>query len=193
LNPRTRPVGDDVVHFVAGRPVAGPPVTRYSLSHARLIMNRLLGFSLALILATVVGCQRGDQPKYANVKGTVTYNGKPIDKGQITFALEGRPPSTMDVVGGKYSGQAMVGSNKVSISAKRKGTGPKLSKDAETQVKGYQEKFKAQPGQFGGPPSDYDPSMVEYIPPEWGTRSTQMRVVESGAPNEFNVDVTGKD
>src|SRR5262249_56971611 len=94
-------------------------------------MNRPHGFLLFLLLATAVGGGRGDQPSYANVKGTVKFNGKPIPKGQITFAMEGRPPSTMDIVDGEYSGQAMVGSNKVSVSAKKKsGTAPQLSAPA---------------------------------------------------------------
>ena len=150
-----------------------------------------------LIILTVVGCQGGDKPKYANVKGKVTFNGKPIEKGQITFALEGRPPSTMDIVDGRFSGQAMVGSNKVSVSAKKKSAaapqvkgGAAAAKDAEAQMKGYM-KWKA-PGEFGGPPLDYDPTMVEYIPPEWGTRSTQMRVVEAGAANDFEFNIKAK-
>jgi hypothetical protein len=160
-------------------------------------MNRPLGLLLCLVLATVVGCQKGDKPTYANVKGTVTYNGKPIEKGQITFALEGRPPSTMDIVDGKFSGQAMVGSNKVSVSAKKKVATPPpvkggaaAAKDAQSQIKGYM-KFKAAKGEFGGPPLDYDPTMVEYIPPAWGIHSTQMREVKAGAANEFQFDIKG--
>src|SRR5919198_3596188 len=107
-------------------------------------MNRPLGFFLFLSLATVVGCNRADKPIYANVKGTVTYNGKAIEKGTITFAVEGRPPTTMDIVDGKFAGQAMVGSNKISVSARKKsGSGPRLTKDAQIQIKGYMEKFKA--------------------------------------------------
>jgi hypothetical protein len=157
-------------------------------------MKRLFGFPLCLILATVVGCSKGDQPTYANIKGTVTYNGKPIEKGKITFEILGRPPQTMDIVGGEFNGQAMVGENKVSVSAKKKSSsGPKLSgpalKDAEAQIKGYTEK---RPGSFGGPPVDYDPSMVEYIPPEWGTNSTQKRVVEAGQTNQFEFSIKAK-
>jgi hypothetical protein len=156
-------------------------------------MNRSLGLLLLpLALAALVGCQQGDKPIYANVSGTVTYNTQPIEKGQITFAVEGRPPSTMDIVDGKFSGQAMIGSNKVSVSAKKKVTSaPKLGKDAETQISGYKEWMRGK-GEFGGPPSDWDPTMVEYIPPEWGTESKQMRVVESGATNELNFDIRGK-
>lgn len=179
------------MHFVAGRPSSGPPFSCFFLSHSRHTMNRSFKYLPFLILAAVVGCQRGDKALYANVKGSVTFNGKPIDKGQITFALEGRPPSTMDIVDGKFNGQAMVGSNKVSVSAKRKGAGPTLSKDAQTQIKGYTERFKAAPGQFGGPPADYDPSMVEYIPKEWNTESRQMRVVEAGAANDFEFNIKG--
>ena len=158
-------------------------------------MNRPLGFLLFLLLATVVGCNKGDQPTYANVKGTVKYNGEPIKKGQITFALEGRAPSTMDIVDGEFNGQAMVGSNKVSVSAKKKGAAPGVkggaaaAKDAEAQIKGYMTK---RPGSFGGPPVDYDPTMVEYIPSEWGTHSTQTRVVEAGQPNQFEISIKGK-
>src|SRR6516165_1862426 len=140
-------------------------------------MKHPLRFFLFLILASVVGCQQREKQPFANVKGMVTFDGKPIEKGQITFALEGRPPSTMDIVDGKYSGQAMVGSNKVSVSARKKvATPPPVrggaasAKDADTQIKGYM-KFKAGPGEFGGPPLDYDPTLVEYIPPEWGTQS----------------------
>ena len=45
--------------------------------------------------------------------GTVNYNGKPLQKGTITFATDGRPPTQMDIFDGKYAGQAMVGSNKI--------------------------------------------------------------------------------
>src|SRR6516165_6159872 len=107
-------------------------------------MNRPLGFILVLILATVVGCGgQVAQPKYANVKGKVTYNGKPIDKGQITFSVDGQPPSYMNIVDGDFSGQAMVGSNRVSVDAwKRGATAPKLSEHAQIQMEGYLKKFK---------------------------------------------------
>ena len=143
-----------------------------------------------MFLAAVLGCQKDDKLTYANVKGTVTFNGQPIEKGQITFASEGRPPTTMDITSGQFAGQAVVGSNKISVSAKKKSAAAaKLPKDAETQIKGYKERMK---GDFGGGGSiDFDPSMVEYIPPEWGLDSKQMRVVESGAANEFQFDIKG--
>ena len=159
-------------------------------------MNHLLGFLPFLILGTVVGCQQGDKQTYANVKGTVTFNGKPIEKGHITFAVEGRAPSTMDIDDGTFNGQALVGSNKVSVSARKKSaTQPTkgnsaAAKDADAQMNGYM-KFKAGRGEFGGPPADYDPTMVEYIPPQWGAHSTNMRMVEAGKTNEFEFAIKG--
>jgi len=157
-------------------------------------MNRRLGLVLLPVaIAVVVGCDKGEKPKYANVSGTVTYNGAPIDKGQITFAPEGRPPSTMDIQDGKFNRQAMIGSNKIIVSAKkRSGSAPKLTKDAETQINGYKMYMKGK-GEFGGPPADYDPTMIDYIPPEWGSASTQMRVVESGSANDFKFEIKGSD
>jgi hypothetical protein len=153
-------------------------------------MNRSLTLLLCLTLAMVVCCKGGDRQIYANVSGTVKYNGKLIEKGEITFALEGRPPSTMDIVDGKFSGQAMVGSNKIVVSAKKKGTTTaRLDEHAETQIKGYMKWAKK--GEFGGPPADYDPTMVEYIPAQWNTESKQIRVVETGAANDFQFDISG--
>jgi len=152
-------------------------------------MNRPLGFILFLILATVVGCGQENKPTYANVKGKVTYNGEPIEKGQITFTVEGQPPTSMNIVDGAFNGQAMVGSNKVSVSAKKKSaSAPKLSKQAQTQIQGYQ-KYKREDK---GTVSEYDESMVEYIPPEWGAQSKEVRVVESRSTNEFEFDIKGK-
>jgi len=154
-------------------------------------MNRPLGFILFLILATVVGCGQRDKPTYANVKGKVTYNGKPIEKGQITFSMAGQPPSSMNIVDGAFNGQAMVGSNKVSVSAMKKAaTAPKLPPNAQIQIEGYLKKFKAE-GKGGGA-TEYDGTLVEYIPPEWGSQSKEMRVVESGSANEFEFNVIGK-
>jgi hypothetical protein len=156
-------------------------------------MNRSLRFLLCLLLVTFVGCQRGNEPKYANVKGKVTYNGSPIEKGEISFAMGGQPPSTMKIVDGEFNGQAMIGSNTISVNAwKKSPTAPKPSAAANIQIQGYLEKFKHAPNE-GGPSVEYDPTLVNYIPPEWGIQSKETRVVESGSANEFEFNITGKD
>ena len=152
-------------------------------------MNRPLGFILLLVPAMVVGCG-GDAPKYANVKGTVTFNGQPIEKGTITFALPGRPPSTMDIADGKFNGQAMVGENRVSVSAmKRLANAPKLPPQAESFMKGMHQGKREDAGSI----SEYDPNAVDYIPQEWGLQGKQTRVVEPGSTNEFEFNIKGPD
>ena len=153
-------------------------------------MNRSIGF-LTLVLVLVVGCGQGDKPPaYANVSGTVNYNGKPIEKGKITFSTDGRPPSTTDIIDGKFTGQAMVGSNKIVISAMRKISGDKkLRPQAQVMVRGYTEKMK---GQVGGAPIDYDPDAEDYIPKEWGQESNQIRVIEAGGSSNLAFEIKGK-
>jgi hypothetical protein len=150
-------------------------------------MKRSLGCLVFLILAPALGCQQGDRQTYANVKGTVTFNGKPLDKGEITFEVEGRPPSTTDIVDGKFAGQALVGSNKISVSAKKRSAAaaPKRPKYADEQEKAMREKA-------GSSAPDVDPSMVESIPPEWNTQSKHKRVVEAGAANDFEFHIKGQ-
>jgi hypothetical protein len=153
-------------------------------------MNRRLLLLPFLLLAAVIGCS-GQGPKYTNVKGTVKYNGKPVEKGFVTFKVEGMPPSSIDIVDGEFHGQAMVGTNKVSVSALKKaagGSGPRLDAHAKGQVQGYM-KYKRE-DRSGDP--DIDPTtMVDYIPKEWGSQSTHTLVVEAGAPNEFPISIKG--
>jgi len=153
-------------------------------------MNRPLLFLLVLMLATAAGCSQGDAPKYTNVKGKVKYNGKPIDKGSITFVIEGNPPSAMDIIDGEFTGQAMVGSNKISVSALKKSAtgGAKLDAHAQAQVKGYM-KYKREDA--GNNPINIDPSLVDYMPPEWGLNSKHRLVVEAGGSNDFTINIKG--
>jgi len=146
-----------------------------------------------LLLATVVGCGAGDKPKYANVKGKVTFNGHPIEKGVITFSMDGRAPASMDIIDGEFNGQAMVGTNRVSVSAMKKtATAKTLPKEAQSQIKGYQQKFKDQPNTGGGTVGEFDPTAVDYIPPEWGPQSKETRVIEAGQTNDIEIHIKGK-
>jgi hypothetical protein len=146
---------------------------------------------LFLILAPVVGCGPGDKKTYTNVKGTVTLNGKPLDKGEITFVVSGKPPTFMDVTDGKFSGQALVGSNTISVTAKRKsGVAPVLPKQAQQQAAAYKAKSQAQGG--ADPKANFDSTMIDLIPKEWGPDSKQVRVVEAGAANDFEFNIKSK-
>lgn len=151
-------------------------------------MYQLVRFTILAAAIGTIGCGKDDgAPPYANVSGTVNYNGKPIEKGQITFTTDGRPPSAMDIVDGKFSGQAMIGSNKVSVAAYRPATKQrKLPETAKKQIEAYQAMNKSG---GGGAAPGFDPSMEDYIPAEWGKESKQLRVVERGAANNFDFDI----
>ena len=154
-------------------------------------MYQLARFTALAVAIGVVGCGKDDgAPAYTNVSGTVTYNGKPLEKGIITFSTDGRPPSAMDVVDGKFAGQAMVGSNKVAVSAFRKSSKErKIPASAQAQYKAYQAMNK---GGASGTSEQFDPTMEDYIPAEWGQESKQIRVVEPGGANNFQFEIKGK-
>jgi len=153
-------------------------------------MNRLSSFTALAVALAVAGCNKDGAPKYANVSGTVMYNGQPLPKGQITFSTDGRPPTAMDIVDGKFTGQAMIGSNKISIAAFRKSAKERnYPETARKQIEAY----RAMNDKGGGDTSGaFDPSMEDYIPPEYGRETKQIRVVEAGGQNKFDFDIKGK-
>jgi hypothetical protein len=150
-------------------------------------------FALLLGLVAAAGC--GDDadkpPPYVNVTGTVTYNDKPLDKGQITFTVPGRPPVTLDVVNGKFAGQAMAGDNRVSVVARRKAAGKAKSKLTPEMEKRIKQMSETMSGGGGAPPPDHDPDSEDYIPPEWGKASKQVRVIAPGQDNNLQFDIRG--
>lgn len=154
-------------------------------------MHQLIRFTPLLLALGVIGCggTADKPPAFANVSGTVTYNGKPIDKGTITFATDGRPPTVADIVDGKYTGQAMVGKNKVSISAFRKAAKAReMPETAKKQIEAYQKLNKSGGGGTG---DEYDPTKEDYIPDEYGKASKQIREVQPSAPNTFDFNIKG--
>jgi hypothetical protein len=154
-------------------------------------MYQLARFTaLAVAIGVVVGCGKKDGPAFANVSGTVTYNGAPLAKGQITFQTDGRPPTVADIVDGKFAGQARIGSNKVAVAAFRKAAKERVI--PETAKKQYEAYRAMNKGGGGGTSAQFDPTMEDYIPDEWGKASKQLRVVEAGAPNTFEFDIKGK-
>ena len=152
-------------------------------------MHTLLRLTALALAIGLVGCAKGKAPSYANISGTVTYNGKPIEKGQITFNFDGRPPTVADIVDGKYTGQAMVGANKISIVAYRKAAKAReLPPGAQKQVQAYMQMNK---GGDGGKAESSDLSMEDYIPDDYGKNSRQTRVVEAGVQNTFDFNIKG--
>ena len=128
-------------------------------------MKYSFGFVVCLILVTGIGCG-AKKDNYAKVKGTVTLNGKPLDKGEVFFILAGKPAACMVIVDGKFSGQAMVGSNKIQFSVTKKtGKAPVLPPNAALQMKAYREKGVSQGGADPKAVSGADSTVIDIIPP----------------------------
>ena len=144
--------------------------------------------SLLLGFLFVSGCGTADKPPpYANVSGKVLFNGKAIEKGTITFSTDGRPPAVLDITDGAFSGQSLVGSNKVSISYRRKTNRTmNLPPDVQERLKHEGE------SRNGNPNAQSVPEGEEMIPPEWGSSTKQIRVIESGVANQLEFDIKGK-
>jgi len=70
------------------------------------------------LMALLSGC--GGTPTY-KVSGTVTWQGKEVEDGQITFLPEdgNLHPATAKIVNGRYEARVPAGRSKVEISAQR--------------------------------------------------------------------------
>lgn len=157
---------------------------------------RKLFQSVALVACTTLllaGCSSGDKPpSYVNVAGSVNVDGKPLSNAIIIFSTDGRPPSQIQIIDGQYNGQAMVGSNRISISAKRKGAGAANSRVTEMDKARMAGQDKARASQGGGRAPDESESGEETIPADFSSNSKQMRVIEAGAQNKFDFDIKTK-
>ncbi|QDU64172.1 hypothetical protein Pan216_50610 [Planctomycetes bacterium Pan216] len=128
-------------------------------------------FVLGLILiGATIGCGgRSDRPETFPVKGTVTVNGTPLEKGTIKF--RGDPSNTAstggEVVDGVFAFDATSGEKLVEIVATR-----------------------AIPGKFVEPnPGEKVQATEQFIPKEYNRESTLRADVQSEPPNEFTFDL----
>ncbi|MDB5343469.1 MAG: hypothetical protein JWP89_1846 [Schlesneria sp.] len=93
-------------------------------------MTRCAVAVLLICLLGISGCSKAvDSPKtapLADVAGTVTLDGKPMDEpeGTISFAAPGQPPAAFPIKGGKFEGKTRVGESRVEIRAMRVGGEP---------------------------------------------------------------------
>ncbi len=157
---------------------------------------RKLFQSVALVACTsllLAGCSNSDKPpSYVNVAGSVNFDGKPLTNAIIIFSTDGRPPSQIQIIDGQYNGQAMVGSNKISISAKRKGGGAENSRITGVDKSRISGMEKARASQGGGLAPDESETGEETIPADFSSNSKQMRVIEAGVQNKFDFDIKTK-
>lgn len=134
---------------------------------------------VVLILAggmvAAAGCGRErSQAVRMPVRGEVLLDGKPMPHGRISFnAMGGEPPAVMEIDSGSYAGQAIVGRNRVMITASKSSS------------------MKKAMG-FDGP--GYDESVeVNTLPARYNV-STELEAVvtESLAGNSFNFDLSSE-
>jgi hypothetical protein len=130
-------------------------------------------------LLVMTGCAASPDDRLP-VRGTVTYDGQPMDGGVILFLPQGENADKRikvggDIVKGKYAIPAGKGPNpglcRVEITWKRK-TGRKLRNN-----------------EVGGPPVDEE---VEGLPPKYHTQSTLTAEIKPSGRNTVDFDLKSK-
>lgn len=81
------------------------------------VSSAVRSIRIFLVLFLLGGCTSGDGPARYQVSGSVTYQGQPVEKGEITFAdpLAGQVNSSPLGPGGSYSMELPAGDFKVSV------------------------------------------------------------------------------
>jgi hypothetical protein len=87
-------------------------------SPTRIDDCRVATLAAATLCALLCGCGNRGPDTYP-VAGEITFDGKPVDHGDILFipADNRLGPEGARVIGGKYSGRAKAGTNRVEITA----------------------------------------------------------------------------
>jgi hypothetical protein len=139
---------------------------------------RLGGVGWLLIsMALWLGCGGDSSGRYA-ITGTVTLDGAPLDKGNISF---------QPTEGAKTTSGAIVNAGSFSI-PKDKGLLP-----GKYRV----EVYAAAPGGGGAadadaPPGEGPPPPKELVPPDWNEESKQTIEVKKEGPFKFSFEIATK-
>ncbi|NLF73736.1 MAG: hypothetical protein GX575_32275 [Candidatus Anammoximicrobium sp.] len=131
-------------------------------------LSRGLLFSLvSVVLLILSGCGGGGPAEYS-VTGTVTFDGQPVEKGEIRFlpAEPGGAAYAGAIVNGTFECKVTEGAKRVEISATREDPTPA---------------------------PDGLPNYVSYIPAVYNTESTLKAEVKSSDGNTFTFDLKSQD
>jgi hypothetical protein len=117
------------------------------------------GLAALIVLFAIVAIGCG--PSLSTVSGNVTVDGKPLEKGAISYAPADNQgsPVTANVAGGKYELQVQAGKKFVQISA------PVLVGKKK---------------QYEGPDAPYDEFYDESLPPQYNSKTTLTFDVQPG-------------
>jgi len=119
------------------------------------------------VIAMGYGCGSGDKPASVDVKGTVTFDGKPIPDGEIILTSPGQGPTIFPIKDGAFSGKALSGTNKVEVFAYK--PGPPMTTDPEKK-----------------------PTKINYLPDTYGPNTKLTADVKAGGSNDFKFDLTSR-
>lgn len=147
-------------------------------------MRMMTGLCVVLIASSMLGCGGGNSLERASVKGSVTFDGKPVEKGLIAFLPSGEtkgPSSGAEIINGEYEipkdTGPTPGTYSVEVTANRV--------VGKTEVQGV---AGSQGGLSGAQTADV---LEMYIPAKYNTKTTLEAVVESGE-NEQDFDLDSK-
>jgi hypothetical protein len=131
--------------------------------------------SLAMAVLLIGGC--GSTGGRQAIEGTVTLDGKPLEKGQITLVPQGDtrgPTAGAEIVGGKFAipaaGGTFVGKFRVEITASRPGGRKVPDRMTGKLLDGYE----------------------QFIPARYNAESQLSADVKAGAVNRFEFTVNSK-
>lgn len=124
-----------------------------------------LGFWNLLLVFTLLlaGCGGKDRP--VAVQGKVTLDGKPLEKGKISFITPGQVPEQLEIAQGTFQGKVKAGKRRVEIGAYRPyQIPPEVPESMRPLMQGGEE---------------------NYLPDAYHTNSTLEANVTPGGDNQF--------
>lgn len=129
-------------------------------------------FYAALFALTLAGCSGSTTAPTYPVTGTVTLDGKPLEKGEIYFLTPAK--GEVDIVAikdGKFEGQAKAGARRVEIHA-----------------------YKIVPAHEAASMPGYTvpESRENYLPAQYNTESTLTAEVKADGENQFDFQLQSK-
>lgn len=131
----------------------------------------VVGLAVALVWGVGCGSGRPVGPPRAPVKGVVNMDGKAVPSGEVHFGVPGVPPTVCEIKGGSFSGEAVVGQNKVEVF---------IYADDKGADKGA-EKYGGARGKVNTTPARY-----------WGPNTTLAATVTDAGPNDFQFAITSR-
>jgi len=120
-----------------------------------------------IALLILAGCGGGGVAEYS-VTGTVTFDGQPVEKGEIRFV-------SADSQGAAYAGAIENGKFECKVTEGKKRVEIAATRESAT------------------PAADGLPDYVSYIPAAYNTESTLEAEVKAGGGNAFTFDLKSQD